>query len=85
MDINKFIHEIPIYENENDLNEKFISKLFYKRMNYFNKKLCWITDRNIIIFLNESLEEIKNLIIIVKFHLINILIISVNIIVKNQI
>ena len=28
-------------------------------MNYLNKKLYWITDRIIIIFLNEGLEEIK--------------------------
>ena len=28
-------------------------------MNYLNKKLYWITDRTIIIFLNEGLEEIK--------------------------
>ena len=29
-------------------------------MYYLNKKLYWITDRTIIIFLNEGLEEIKN-------------------------
>ena len=55
----KFIHEISCYENENNLNKNFISKSFYKRMNYLNKKLYWITDRAIIIFLNEGLEEIK--------------------------
>ena len=52
-------HEISCYENENNLNKNFISKSFYKRINYLNKKLYWITDRNIIIFLNEGLEEIK--------------------------
>ena len=56
----KYIYEISCYGNENNLNKKFISKLFYKRMNYLNKKLYWITDRIIIIFLNEGLEEIKN-------------------------
>ena len=56
-----FIHEISRYENENNLNKKFISKSFYKRINYLNKKLCWITNRSIITFLNEGLEEIKNL------------------------
>ena len=55
----KYIHEISCYENENNLNRNFISKSFYKRMNYLNKKLYWITDRSIIIFLNESLEELK--------------------------
>ena len=40
-------------------NKNFISKLFYKRMNYSNKKLYWITDKTIIIFLNEGLEEIE--------------------------
>ena len=49
-----------MYENENNLNKNLISKSFYKRINYFNKKLYWITDRIIIIFLNEGLEEIKN-------------------------
>ena len=44
---------------ENNLNENFIPKSFYKRMNYLNKKLYRITDRSIIIFLNEGLEEIK--------------------------
>ena len=29
-------------------------------MHYLNKKLYWITDRSIIIFLDEGLEEIKN-------------------------
>ena len=38
---------------------KIISKSFYKRMNYLNEKLYWITDRTIIIFLNEGLDEIK--------------------------
>ena len=56
----KYIHEISCYEIENNLNKNFISKSFYKRMNYLNKKLYWITDRSIIIFLNEGLEEIKN-------------------------
>ena len=46
-------------KNENNLNKNFISKSFYKRMNYLNKKLYWITDICIIIFLNEGLEEIK--------------------------
>ena len=55
----KYIHDISCYENENNLNEKFISKLFYKRMNYLDKKLYWNTDRSIVIFLNERLEEIK--------------------------
>ena len=34
----KYIHEISCYENENNLNKDFISKSFYKRMNYLNKK-----------------------------------------------
>ena len=55
----KYIHEIPHYENENNFNNHFISKSFYKRMNYVDKKLYWITDKNIIIFLNESLEEVR--------------------------
>ena len=55
----KYIHEISYYENENNLNKKFISKVFYKRIDYLSKKLYWITDRIIIIFLNEGLEEIK--------------------------
>ena len=55
----KFIHEISNYENENNLNKKFISKSFYKRINYLNKRLYWITDRVIIIFLSDGLEEIK--------------------------
>ena len=55
----KYIHEISMYENENNNNKHFISKSFYKRMNYLDKKLYWITDRTIIIFLNERLEEIK--------------------------
>ena len=41
------------------IDKKFISKSFYKRINYLNKKLYWITDKSIIIFLNEGLEEIK--------------------------
>ena len=41
------------------MNKKFISKSFYTRINYLNKKLYWITDRSIIILLNEGLEEIK--------------------------
>ena len=48
----KFIHETSMYENENNLNKNLISKSFYKRMNYLNKKLYWITDIAIIIFLN---------------------------------
>ena len=55
----KYIHELTFYENENNLNKKFISKSFYKRIKYLSKKLYWITDRIIIIFLNEGLEEIK--------------------------
>ena len=55
----KFIHEISNYENKNNLNKKFISKSFYKRINYLNKRLYWITDRVIIIFLSDGLEEIK--------------------------
>ena len=55
----KYIHEISMNENENNLNKKFISKSFYKRMNYLNKKLYWITDRTTTIFLNQGLEEIK--------------------------
>ena len=54
----KYIHEISCYENENNLNKNFISKSFYKRINYLNKKSYWITDRTIILFLNEGLEEI---------------------------
>ena len=34
----KYIHEISCYENENNLNKNFISKSFYKRINYLNKK-----------------------------------------------
>ena len=56
----KYIHEIFSYENENNLNKKFILKSSYEIMNYLNKKLFWITDRTIIIFLNEGLEEIEN-------------------------
>ena len=55
----KYIHELTYYENENNLNKKFVSKTFYKRIKYLSKKLYWITDRIIIIFLNEGLEEIK--------------------------
>ena len=55
----KYIHEISCYENENNLNKNFISKSFYKRINYLNKRLYWITDRSMIIFLNEGLEEIN--------------------------
>ena len=57
----KYIHELTCYENENNLNNKFISKSFYKRINYLNKKLYWINNRIIIMFLNEGLEEIKKL------------------------
>ena len=35
----KNIHEISCYENENNLDKNFISKSFYKRINYLNKKL----------------------------------------------
>ena len=55
----KYIHELTCYENENNLNKKFISKVFYKRIDYLTKKLYWITNRIIITFLSESLEEIK--------------------------
>ena len=55
----EYIHEISCHKNENYLNKNFISKSFYKRINYLNKKLYWITDRTIIIFLNESLDEIR--------------------------
>ena len=55
----KYIHELTCYENENNLNKKFVSKSFYKRINYLDKKLYWIANRSIIIFLNEGLEEIK--------------------------
>ena len=55
----RFIHEISCCENENNLKKNFIAKSFYKRMNYLNKKIYWITDRSIIILLNEGLEEIK--------------------------
>ena len=54
-----YIHENSYYGNEKNTNNHFISKPIYKRINYLNKKLYWITDRNIIIFLSESLEEIK--------------------------
>ena len=55
----KYIHEISFYGNKNNSNKNFISKSFCKRINYLNKKLYWITDRSIIILLNEGLEEIK--------------------------
>ena len=51
----KYIHEISCYENKNNLNKNFISESFYKRMNYLNKKLYWITDRSIIIFFQMNL------------------------------
>ena len=54
-------------------------------MSHLNKKSYWITDIIIIIFLNEGLEEIKNTIFIIEFHLINILIQFINTIVRNQI
>ena len=57
----KYIHELTCYENENNLDKKFISKSFYNRINYLDKKLYWITDKGILIFLNEGLEEIKKL------------------------
>ena len=41
----KYTLELTCYENENNLNKKFISESFYKRINYLNKKLYWITDR----------------------------------------
>ena len=55
----KYIHELTYYENENNLNKKFISKTFYKRIDYLSKKLYWITDKRIIVFLSEGLEAIK--------------------------
>ena len=56
----KYIHEISFYENKNNLDKKFIpKKFFYNRMYYLNKKLYWITDISLLIFLNEGLEEIK--------------------------
>ena len=55
----KYIHELTYYENENNLNKKFISKSFYKRIKYLSKKLYWITDKRIIVFLSEGLEAIK--------------------------
>ena len=42
------------------MDKKFIPKLFYKRIDYLNRRLYWITDQTIIIFLNEGLEMIKN-------------------------
>ena len=55
----KYIHELTFYENENNLNKKFVSKTFYKRIKYLSKKLYWIKDRRIIVFLSEGLEAIK--------------------------
>ena len=55
----KYIHELTYYENENNLNKKFVSKTFYKRIKYLSKKLYWITDKRIIVFLSEGLEAIK--------------------------
>ena len=55
----KYIHELTYYENEYNLNKKFISKTFYKRIKYLSKKLYWITDKRIIVFLSEGLEAIK--------------------------
>ena len=55
----EYIHELTFYENENNLNKKFISKTFYKRIKYLSKKLYWIKDRRIIVFLSEGLEAIK--------------------------
>ena len=46
----EYVYDISHHENENNINEHFISKSFHKRINYSNKKLCWITDRSIIIF-----------------------------------
>ena len=81
----KYIHEIFMYENENNLNKNFISKSFHKRMNYLNKKLYWITDRTIIIFLNEGLEEIKKHINYNKIPFNNYINPIYKFIVKNQI
>ena len=49
---NSYIRKIKI-----SINNYHISKSFYKRIDYLNKKLYWITDRNIKIFLNEGLED----------------------------
>ena len=81
----KYIHELTYYENENNLNKKFISKTFYKRIKYLSKKLYWIKDRRIIVFLSEGLEAIKNIIIIIEFRFVNMLIQYIDIIVKKQI
>ena len=55
----KYVHELTYYENENNLNKKFVSKTFYKRIKYLSKKLYCIKDRRIIVFLSEGLEAIK--------------------------
>ena len=55
----KYEYGNSYYENENNLNKNFISKSFYKRINYLNKKLSLITDKSILIFLNKGLEETK--------------------------
>ena len=55
----KYVHEIS-YENENNLNKKFISKVFYKKIDYLSKKLYWINDRIIIIFLKEEIKKYNN-------------------------
>ena len=44
---------------ENNSNKNIISKSYYKRVKYLSKKLYRITNRTIIIFLSEELEEIK--------------------------
>ena len=80
----KYEYGNSYYDNKNNLNKNSISKSYYKRVKYLSKKLYWITDRSIIIFLNEGLEEIKNYIIIIEFHLINMLIQYIKFIVKDQ-
>ena len=56
----KYEYGSSYYENENNLNKNFISKSYYKRVNYLSKKLYRITNRTIIIFLSEGLEKIKH-------------------------
>ena len=81
----KYIHEISCFENENNLNKKFIPKSYYKRINYLNKKLYMITDRIIINFLNEGLEKIKKLNNYKSISVMYMLILYINTIVKNEI
>ena len=57
MDINIFM-KFSVMKMKTILIKNFISKSFYKRINYLNQKLYWITDKTITIFLNEGLEEI---------------------------